>query len=432
MTKKTDKKKPAKDADNKKAPKHDQTTAYSFKKMEEYLESWYSFRYNEVTNEIEYRHKSKDEWKNFDEMELNGLYVEYRKDNIKFSKNDLAALIFNPSIQRFNPFQDYFDNLPKWDGKDYIREMAGHVQVMEKSENSKAEQERFYVQFKKMLIRTLACAIRDNYFNKHIFILYGAKQNQYKSSFIRYLVPTALKKYYSENFNSDKDKDSAISLCENFMINIDELASLAKYDLNKLKATLSRLHEKLRLPFAKRATLMPRRVSFWGTTNEETFLTDVTGNVRWICFHVLKISDSYNKVDIDQLWSQVLSLYQDETEMNITLDEIKENEEANARHQVMTAEMELIQKYFSPGSQEKNSAFYTSTDIVDHLSKLVSVSIRLNSVAMGRAMTYMGFIREQKLSEGKKYPEKGYYVDCSCKNCEIEKQNQLSMINALN
>lgn len=408
-------------AKKKEKPRNEEPTRYSFKKMEEYLGNWYSFRYNEVTNEIEYRHNSADDWKNFDEMELNGLYVEYRKENIIFSKNDLATLIFNPAIERFNPFQDYFNNLPKWDGVDHIQKLSECVQVAERKESGDSEKKRFYVQFQKMLLRTVACAINDNYFNKHIFVLYGAKQNQYKTSFIRNLVPSAIKRYYSENFNSGQDKDSAISLCENFMINIDELASLAKYDLNKLKATLSHSHEKLRLPFAKRATLMPRRVSFWGTTNEETFLTDVTGNVRWICFQVLSIDSSYNQVDIEALWGQVYHMYKRGDMMAINIDEIKENEEANTRHQIMTPEMELILKYFTQGNETDGSVFFTSTDIIDHLSKLVSVSVRLHSIPVGKALTYLGFNRDQIMNPNKKYQQKGYWIKCSCRLCENER-----------
>jgi predicted P-loop ATPase len=412
MKKKDTKKK----AEKKKSPSNEEPVKYSFIKMELFLKDWYTFKYNEVTNEIEYKNNRAGEWKIFDEMELNSLYVGYRKENIKFSKQDLISLLYSSFTPRYNPFIDYFDGLNKWDGQDYIKQLCDYVKVVGKP----TEQERFYVQLKKMLLRTLACAIDENLFNKQIFVLYGAAQNQYKSSFIRNLVPHDLRKYYSENFNSDRDKDSAISICENFIINIDELAGLARFELNKLKSTLSRLSEKVRLPFAKRATLIPRRASFFGSTNEKEFLTDVTGNVRWICFHIESISPDYLKLDINKLWSQIYALYNDESEMAITISEIKQNEEANTRHQIMTSEMELINKYFSQGSKE--SDFFTATDIVDHLSKLVSNSIRLNPVSIGKAMRYLSFVGDVKENAEKKYPEKGYYINCECGNCKQKKE----------
>lgn len=409
---------------------HDEGTKYSFKKMEEYLNDWYSFRYNEVTNEIEFKVNAQDEWKELNEMELNGIFVDYRKKNIIFSKENLSCLIFNPSIEMFNPFLHYFQTLPKWDGTDYIQQLSDCVTVAEKSSSSESEKERFYNQFKKQLLRILACAIDDNYFNKHAFILIGEKQNQYKTSFLRYIIPPTLKRYYTENFNSDQDKDSAISLSENLIINIDELAGLTKFDINKLKSTLSRQNIKVRLPFGKRAVLIPRRCSIIGSSNNMEVLTDVTGNVRWIIFQVLKIDSKYNTIPVDMLWAQVFAMFQNKTEMQITLDEIKENEASNTKHMIMTSEMELVLKYFKQGKEnDDNSNFFTATDIMDHLSKTVTNSLRLNSVNFGRAMTYFSYTREQRLNNEKGYAQRGYYVKCSCNNCEEKLKLSIALSN---
>lgn len=92
-------------------------------------------------------------------------------------------------------------------------------------------------------------------------------------------------------------------LSENFIINLDELAIFDKKEINYLKSLLSKDRVKIRRPFATRATSDARRASFFGSTNNNVFLTDETGSVRWLCFEIDSIDFAYIKnVDIDQVW----------------------------------------------------------------------------------------------------------------------------------
>ena len=406
----------------KKSSLPDEPVNFSFPKMEAYLNDFYQFKYNEVTNEIEYKKNSEPKFQTLDDMQINSIYIDYRKQKIKFGLKDFERLLYSSFTPRYNPFVDYFNELPQWDGTDYVEQLCNYVKVVGNN-----EQERFYNQTKKMLLRTLACAIDDTFFNKQIFLLYGDAQNQYKTSFLRNLVPKKLEKYTTEHFNPAGEKDNAIAMTENLIINIDELGNMLKFELNKLKSIISMLTVKIRLPFGKRAISIPRRASFVASTNIKEFLTDVTGNVRWICFHVDSIDENYRQLNMDKVWAQIYHLYNQDTEMQITRQEMIQNEDVNSRYQQQTAEMEMINKYFSQGTKN-DSEFMTATDIVNHLSMLVTNSIRLNPVMIGRAMRYFNFQQDEKRNDEKKYPEKGYWINCSCKLCT----EKITLANALN
>ena len=92
-------------------------------------------------------------------------------------------------------------------------------------------------------------------------------QNSGKTTFIRFLCPPALKNYMTENISFDKD--SLIALIENFIINLDELATFSKVEINSLKSILSKSFIKERHPFERKAKKLSRRASFIGSTKHD-------------------------------------------------------------------------------------------------------------------------------------------------------------------
>ena len=148
-----------------------------------------------------------------------------------------------------------------------------------------------------MLVRSIACALLEYVFNKQVFVLVGAGQNTGKSTFCRWLCPPFLSDYITEYINTDKD--GLIVLATNFLINMDELATLSKTEINSLKSLISKDKINVRLPFARRTSVHPRRANFIGSTNNDEFLTDETGSVRWLCFEIEGTLNFDYKIIID-------------------------------------------------------------------------------------------------------------------------------------
>ncbi len=373
-------------------------------RIRRYLESRYQFRRNTVSNQIEMGPKGKS---CFAEHNENDLIVELLTRGFTGVDKTLKALLKSSFVPEFDPFRHYFQNLPKWDGeKDYIKELARHVNT------DLASRERFDHHFKKALVRTVACALGYG-FNKQAFVLIG-RQNDGKSSFIRFLCPPALSHYIKEDIQPDKE--GRIALAQNLIINLDELASLSKVEINTLKKLFSVDKVKDRLVYGDRDVVMPRRASFWGSTNRSEFLTDETGSVRWLCFNVDGfVFDYREKVSIDKVYAQAYSLLKSDFQYQVTAEELRENDRINRNYQVSTNESNLIQKYFAPG--EETDEFMTATDILLELEGLTFGRLKLNNVNVGKALTFLGFVQKTRRQNGEenglngvKTPIKGYYL----------------------
>ena len=378
--------------------KSKQPTTNKFTITEEYLNKRYDIRYNVVSNRFEYKEKSETKYK---EMNENNMFVRLQKDNINISLNHLIALLKSDFVKEYNVFQDYFENLPKWDEQtDYIQQLADYLIVKNES-----EKRRLSNHFAKWLVRVVRTAIDDNYFNKQCFVLVSNKQNSGKSTFCRFLCPPKLNDYITEGIGTDKD--SLIAITENFLINLDELSTAEKNEINAFKSMFSKDKVKARLTYDKRPTVHTRRASFIGSTDRWEFLTDENGSVRWLCFEIDYINWDYKKeVDIDKVWSQAYSLYKHgEFEYELTPEEIKENDIINKRYQVSNPERDLLQKFFKPGTKDTGE-FMTATDIIEYISKYSA--IKINSVQIGKELKFLGYQRTVKyISSQNRY---GYFV----------------------
>jgi len=349
-----------------------------FHQTEDFLSNKYKFRYNKIKMFVEIATLNSDNWK---ELNENNLYLDLQKHGIKISLSNLSAILKSDFCKDFNPIQDYFSSLPKWDGKtDHIANLAKYVLAFDSG--------AFEYHFRKWLVRAVFCAMDDHFFNKQALVLVS-NQNDGKTSFWNWLSPAQLSPYYTDRITTDKD--GIISLARNFMINIDELASLNKQDTKQLKALFSMKNINIRVPFGRNEANLLRRCSFVGSTNEQSFLADETGSVRWLCFNIKGINWDYSKhCNVDFIWSQAYALFKCTTNRNqwdLSKDEIEQNEKRNSKFKQLSTEQELIGKYFEK-AQIGQGTHFTSTDVLVYLRPL---GVNVNAVAVGRAMHSLGY-----------------------------------------
>lgn len=377
-----------------------------FHKAEDYLIQNYDFRYNTIGLDIECKPVDSDKWETANE---NALWLELQKTGINISLQALKSILKSDFVPKFNPIKKYFNSLKKWDQKtDYITEFASYVKLI----NPKKEQYQFYTHFKKWLVRVVKTIMIENYFNKQAFILAdnGYGQNIGKTTYLRYLMPKNLNQYIAEDIGNDKD--ARILLCKNMLINMDELATLSKKEINHLKAYFTKNQVNERLPYDSKNTIIPRIASFMGSTNQSTFLRDETGSVRWLIFAVKDIDWSYaTKFNINNLWSQALYLANDKDfDEVMSRDDIIENEKRNKQYQVLSKEQELIYKYFNVPKENEDAQFMTSSEIAIWLKEKENLNKVPYEGLIGKAMHGLGFKRIQEKLEQKDYPIYGYRV----------------------
>ncbi|WP_338815172.1 VapE domain-containing protein [Bernardetia sp. Wsw4-3y2] len=368
---------------------------YKFNKMPEivsikiYLNKTYDFRYNIINNEIQIKKKNTEE-SEFEDVAFADLFCELLEKGFKITDQLLTVILQSSFVEKVDFFEKYFEDL-EWNGNDEIQKLASYVNVKEH------DKERFYTQFRKFLVRSVACSLDAGYFNKQCLTIIG-KQNDGKSTFCEFLAPPFLAEFLQRGLNGD-GKDQQITLTNNFIINLDELATFGKFELNSLKSMFSQAYVKVRPPFGKKAIRAQRRANFVASTNEKDFLTDPTGSVRWLCFEIDSINFAYSKeVDINQVWAQAYSYYkkQGAQKFEMTREEIQENERANKQFSNNSIEEDLLQKYFTPSTKtEPTAEFFTATDFLTTLHEL-EPTIRLKKVPVGKAAISLNFERTKK------------------------------------
>jgi predicted P-loop ATPase len=97
------------------------------------------------------------------------------------------------------------------------------------------------------------------------------------------------------------------------IVEIQELVGLGHADVNKVKALLSRTHDKDRKSYGRFTTNLARQFVFFATTNpsEKGYLKDKTGNRRFWPIKVRNVADGgidldSLKRDRDQLWAEAV------------------------------------------------------------------------------------------------------------------------------
>ena len=268
-----------------------------------YLKSHYRFRYNTVKKTTEYCPNGEKMFRYLEDDDFRSIRINIEKDNkvnFKCSRELLKDIIFsNSTWKKFDPFKNWIDKLPKWDGKDHIAMLASTIHS--------TDDKYFCWTLRKWLVGFVACLYYDDETNQTCFFLCG-KQGDGKSTWLRNLLPEEVNDYYYEGSIDFSDKDSKIRLGEVALINLDEGNSLKSKDIDNLKELITMKKIKLRRAYAHMPSVFIRRCSFCGSANNEKILNDMTGNRRFLCHSVISIKYQHN-VDMKQVFAQAMHIF---------------------------------------------------------------------------------------------------------------------------
>jgi len=300
--------------------------------------------------------------KELTEIELNSLYIEAVKSGIQIKFNDFLIILNSVGIKICDPLTDYFNGLPSWKSvNNSIFALSESVRLKDES-----ERDQFLKLLTKWLTGAVAGAITDN-INQLCFILLGC-QGAGKSTFFKHLLPVELKEYYTEH-NPKPDKDSQITIASNFLVNIDELSSFNKTDETFLKQIITQKEFDVRLAYGKRNTKIKRQSSFCGSGNQSAFLSDLTGNRRFLVFEIESINfEALNKIDANQIWIEALHLFRTGYQYWLDQAEITAINTHNENYMVESIEEDkILEKYTVPNNKEFH-LFRTTSEVAEELS----------------------------------------------------------------
>jgi len=296
----------------------------------------------------------------------------------------LKCLLESDFVEKFNPFEDYFNDLPKWDeSKDYISELASTI--------STTDDELFKWAFKKWLVAFVGCAIKEDITNHSVLILTG-KQGSGKTTWLMNLLPQELKEYgYSGNINP-KNKDSNILLSEKILINIDELASYSKAQVESYKELITKDKITERRAYGYFSENYIRRASFVGSSNHNEILMDVTGNRRFLVFETLNI-DYKSTINYTQLFAQALHLFNSGFQHYFDKEDINRIELNNEKYKQTSQEEDYVEKYFSlpSNTEDEIKVYMNATEVVEYLKNQISIQVNFNVINIGKLLKAKGF-----------------------------------------
>ena len=173
--------------------------------------------------------------------------------------------------------------------------------------------------FKKFIVQTAARGLQPGCVAQLMLVLQG-EQGCGKTFFVNNYTEILPKQIPNITENAI---EAMRSLKGKHIIEIGELSSVRKADNNVLKNFISESVDNYRPLFRNTQVSVPRRCVFIGTTNEEEFLTDTTGNRRYFVLKCGKIdTNSWIKIR-EQLFAEAVHLIKEGYNWTLTEEENK-------------------------------------------------------------------------------------------------------------
>ena len=222
--------------------------------------------------------------------------------------------------------------------------------------------------FKKWFVAMVASWMKDEVVNHQVLVLIG-KQGIFKTTWLEHLIPPHLRAYACKLANSnDLNKDERLRIAEFGLISLDEIDSMNNRELNQLKSVITATDVNERAAYAYTKERRVRLASFCASGNRRDFLTDITGNRRWLPFEVESIQNPfYTLLPYERMYAQAWALAQDPLfSYWFDLDEIEVLEEHNQHFRDESNEEQLLPILFDVPAEGKGE-FMTTAQISERL-----------------------------------------------------------------
>ena len=377
-------------------------------RIERQLNSLYDFRFNIVKSRTEYRAaNTSDLYQPVTKFALNSFRRKLDVTvGVATSAENIRMILESDFANKMHPIREYLTALPLLNpaGHGYIKKLLNTVQV--------ANLGKWEEYFTKWLVGVVANAMNDTGCQNHTcLVLTGDKQGQFKTWWLDNLCPSPLKNYLFTGKIDPQSKDILTLIAEYLFINIDDqLKELNKQNENALKNLIPTPAVKYRRPYDIYIEEYPHLASFMASVNGNEFLTDPTGNRRFLPFEVLHIDKSTaESINMDNVYSEIMYLYRQGVRYWFNDAEIEELHLTNAEFEVQTVEFEMLMQYFEKPTEEEESLFFMTTAQI--LTCLRDVCpMQLSEKRLGEALRKAGFKRVQKRISNCNYSVYGYRI----------------------
>ena len=370
--------------------------------------------------------RGKENWRNLTDKDINTMVCQcVAEKGVNISTNEMWTALKSDMVPAVHPLRAWLDGLRPYtaDQPDWIDMVAQQVRVRDsassgvqelRSSGVTSEQARSATEpsepltsassadrlwracFKKWFVAMVASWMKDEVVNHTVLVLVG-RQGIFKTTWLDKLIPPELRAYSSKlPLSGQISKDDRLRLCENGMLNIDELDAMCGREMNIVKSLLTSTDVNERAAYGRLKERRVRLASFCASTNKREFLTDITGNRRWLPFEVESIQNPFHTIiPYERLYAQAKALVEEGIfSYWFDLDEIEVLEAHNEEFRALENEEQLLPILFDIPAEGKGE-FMTTAEISDRLVSHGGIKKPMSTRQLGVIMGKMGFQKAQ-------------------------------------
>ena len=147
------------------------------------LKDEYEFRLNKGNQKMEFRTLGSQNYRDLNDTDFNSIKVELNLKDIPCSKETLRGIIFSNQWPQYDPYKEFLNNLPQWDGHDHIADLAATVNT---------KNDKYWAwSLQKWLVGFVGSLEKEEVVNQ-IAIIFCGPQGAGKSTWFRNLLPPEL------------------------------------------------------------------------------------------------------------------------------------------------------------------------------------------------------------------------------------------------
>ena len=339
-------------------------------------------------------------WRNLTDKDINTMVCNcVDETQVNVSASEMWTALQSDRVPSVHPLRAWLNHLPEYtpEQPDWIDFVAQQVNVLGN------QQDNLYWRtcFKKWFVAMVASWMNDDVVNHTVLVLIG-RQGIFKTTWLDHLIPPELRPYSNKlPLSGQITKDDRLRLCENGLLNIDELDAIGGREMNIVKSLLTSTEVTERAAYGRIKERRVRLASFCASTNNREFLTDITGNRRWLPFEVESIQNPFHTtLPYTYLYAQAKHLVeQGWFTYWFDMQEIEELEKHNEEFRTQDNEEQLLPILFDIPAKGKGE-FMTTAEISERLVTFGGIKKPMNTRQLGMLMTKKGFEKKQVYLSG--------------------------------
>ena len=354
------------------------------REMKQYVTNTFEVRHNVITDVYEFRRKETDEaWRALDERGFNTIACGVEAANIFCLDSRIKHWLRSDFAQDYHPVRQWLESVRgKWDGVDRTADLFGRISPY-----------RYCREMGRIWLRAVVSqwlGYDTQHANAVMLLLVSPQQGLHKSTFVRELLPSELRDYYTDDFSLSAKGNAQRKLVEFAIVNIDEFDKENPKKMPELKTLMQTMKPSFIGAYKKNFNRLPRIASFVGTSNSRQLLYDHTGSRRFLILEPKEMIRT-GGIDYEQLYAQMIHEVEAGMPTYFTKAQEREMQRRNQRYMVKDELETLFSTFFRVARNNKEGELITAEEVLNKLSAHDHHVVRnLSPTSFGHRLVDMG------------------------------------------